>query len=445
MGRRDTTPVYRGGTELDMESRKPGVMTVSRPPALLHSGVSAITLGNIAVAVSVAAMLAAGPRLLGHGAFVGLGLAWTLTTLFGFGLAVPTEQLITRRTSSRDPRGVALPIRNLVLLCLTACSVLPLVAREADATSTFPLLAPCAAAGLVGWTVLALARGRIAGVSDLRAYARSLGLEALLRLLLVSAAVMRPAWAPLLLAGSVGAPTIVTGLVGLRLRREYPVITGTSGREREHLTFILVAAGYQLCLNSAPLVLAWRLDPTTRVGVGAFVIASSYYRLASILGGGFATQTLVSLSQLWAQGQREDFRGQLARGVLGAGVVTAAATVGVLLLGPVAVPLLNGRDPELDAPVVAALAVSTVLATAAAVATTALMASRHGRSAAAWWIGGALVHVSLMALSKDIGVTTAVALLAGPAIVLTGILTTTARVLRRSAVGRDPRASRSPA
>ena len=37
-----------------------------------RGGVPSVTLGNLAVAASVVAMLAAGPRVLGHGPFVGI-------------------------------------------------------------------------------------------------------------------------------------------------------------------------------------------------------------------------------------------------------------------------------------------------------------------------------------------------------------------------------------
>jgi O-antigen/teichoic acid export membrane protein len=205
-------------------------------------------------------------------------------------------------------------------------------------------------------------------------------------------------------------------------------VRGSSPQSFEQLTFVLVAAGYQVCLNSAPLVLAWRLEPGLRVAVGAFVIASSYYRLAAVLGGGFATQTLVSLSRLWAAGQQAAFAKQLVRGVLGAGAVTAAATAAAAAAGPWVVPLLNGRDPHISGVVVAALAVSTVLATAASVATAGLMASHHGRSAAVWWMAGSAAHVAVLAMADTIGPTTAVALLVGPGIVLVGVATTMARV-----------------
>ena len=413
---------------------------------LVHGSVSAVTVGNVGIAISVAAMLAAGPRLLGAGPFVSLGLAWTLTTVFGYGLAMPTEQLLTRRRSARDPRSGGRPVLLLLLAGLVSCVALPLVGSQVLSAGDTAVTVPAAVVGIAGWVLLATARGRVAGSGRLHAYAGLLGLEAATRVLLVVAAIVLPAGATWLLGSAVGVPIVVSAVAGLlrqpiqarrhladlRLGRQPGL-----GRESEQAAFVLVAVGYQLCLNAAPLVLAWRVDAASHETVGAFVITSSYYRVAAVLGAGYATHTLVSLSALWSAGSREQFRQVLRRGVLSATVVTAAATILVAALGPVAVPLLNGRDPEIPLVVVAALALSTVLATAAAVATTGLMAAQRGSASAVWWLTGAGVHLFLLATTTTIGGTVALALVAGPAIVLVAVLATAYRLPDRSpALGR---------
>lgn len=412
-------------------------MRVGLRRELVHGSVSAVTLGNVGIAISVAVLLAAGPRLLGAGPFVGLSLAWTLTTVFGYGLAMPTEQLITRRRSARDPRTSGRPILLLFLAGLLSCVALPLVGSQMLRAGETAITVPAAAVGIAGWALLATARGRVAGSGKLYAYAGLLSLEAATRVLLVVAAVAFPTGATWLLGSAVGVPIVVSAVAGLirqpiNPRRQVANIRlgwqPGPGRESEQATFVLVAVGYQLCLNAAPLVLAWRLDATSHQTIGAFVITSSYYRVAAVLGAGYATHTLVTLSALWSSGSREQFRQGLWRGVISATAVTTAATVGAAALGPIAVPLLNGRDPEIPLVVLAALAVSTVVATAAAVATTGLMASQRGSASAAWWLLGAGVQLVLLATTTRIGGTVALALLAGPVIVLVGVLATAHRL-----------------
>ena len=64
------------------------------------------TAGFLTVGVSAFAMLAAGPRLLGDAEYSGLAVAWTVATIFGFGLAIPAEQTITRRIAGGGEAGI---------------------------------------------------------------------------------------------------------------------------------------------------------------------------------------------------------------------------------------------------------------------------------------------------------------------------------------------------
>ncbi|WP_344139158.1 hypothetical protein [Pedococcus bigeumensis] len=397
---------------------------------------SAVTLGNVGIAVSVAVLLAAGPRLLGAGPFVALSLAWTVTTVFGYGIAMPTEQLIMRRRSARDTQASARPVVLLGLAGLLSVVALPFVGGQMLEVGEATVAVPTAAAGIAGWVLLATARGRVGGAGRLHAYAGLLGLEAATRIVLVVGAVAFPSGSTWLLGSAVGVPVVVSALVGLTLQpiqvRRHAAVLGLRGLsgpgESEQAAFVLVAVGYQLCLNAAPLVLAWRADAASHAAIGAFVITSSYYRVAAVLGAGYATHTLVTLSSLWSGGSYGQFKRGLRRGVISATAVTVAATAGAGALGPIAVPLLNGRDPKIPLVVLTGLAVSTVLATAAAVATTGLMASQRGSAAAGWWLAGAAVHLLILVTTTSIGGTVALALVAGPAIVLAGVLATARRL-----------------
>src|SRR6478735_2901642 len=104
-------PVYRDRTGLRTRCLlERGRRLVTRQRTPRRGGVTEVTLGNLAIALSVVAMLAVGPRTLGTEAFAGFALAWTATTLFGYGLAMPTEQLVARRVSAGLSARTRVPI-----------------------------------------------------------------------------------------------------------------------------------------------------------------------------------------------------------------------------------------------------------------------------------------------------------------------------------------------
>ena len=413
-----------------MEFNHAGVGLVGGRLTLLRGGVSAVTLGNVVVAGSVAGMLAAGPRQLESNTFVALALAWTVTTIFGYGLAMPTEQLITRRVGGRDGRGLGGPISTLVAAGILTILTMTILAMTGSVSSGMRPMAPVAIAGVVGWVALVSARGHLAGKNRLHAYAGSLLTEGVTRLSLVAAAFMFPGAAAILLGASVGAPILMAALATYLALHRPSLANGrrvTARLDAEQIHFILVAAGYQVTLNAAPIILAWRLEPAQQSSIGSFVIASSYYRLAAVLGGGFTTATLVSLSRLWANRQHRQFSRRLWRGTLGAGAVVAGATLVAMALGPVAVPLLNGGDPHLAGTIVVALGASTVLATAASVATTGLMAAHRGWVAALCWLTGAAGTVGVLLFVDTLGTLVAAGLVFGPAVALAGAVLTNPR------------------
>jgi hypothetical protein len=93
---------------------------VIRLLARRRGGVRVVTIGYVLVGGSSFLLLAAGPRLLGTVSFSGLGLIWTVSTLFGIGVALPTEQLVGRRMNVGSPDPVSVPVRWLLALGMLA-------------------------------------------------------------------------------------------------------------------------------------------------------------------------------------------------------------------------------------------------------------------------------------------------------------------------------------
>lgn len=399
---------------------------MTRPRTLRRSGFTEVTLGNLSVALSVVAMLAVGPRALGPQAFAGFALAWTATTLFGYGLAMPTEQLVARRVSAGMSTQTKAPILRLVVLgMLAAIGALAWAGWSATA-ATYAHTGFAVLSGIVGWTLASAARGHVAGSGRLGSYAGLFAAEALLRLVCVVGAVTTPSAASWLMACAVGIPILLAGALGAMARRGVaPVILSHAPNmdvRGEQLSFVLIALGYQVCLNGAPLVLDWRVGESAPATVGAFVVASSYFRLASVLAGGFTTPALVSLSRSWAFGELGEFSRGLGRAVRGVAIVAAAASGMAVAFAPLALTLFYGRNPGVSLGIALALATSTVAATASAVAGTGLIAAGRARWAALCWILGAACMVGLVSLDAQIGLATGVGLVAGPGLVLIALL-----------------------
>ena len=139
------------------------------------------TVGVVAVALSSALMLAAGPRILGTHAFSGLAIAWTATAVFGFGLAAPTEQLVIRRLNAGAPHAVRPPMTVLAALAALAIVASVVLGLTSTTRHSFHPLIPTMVVGVGGWYVLTFVRARLAGAGDLTSYARVLWAESVTR------------------------------------------------------------------------------------------------------------------------------------------------------------------------------------------------------------------------------------------------------------------------
>jgi O-antigen/teichoic acid export membrane protein len=389
---------------------------LQRPTVSARGNASGVTAGLLVVAASGAAVLTVGPRLLDQASFNGLAVVWTISTVFGFGIATPTEQLLNKRLNAARAESPLRAARTCMLLAGAALVVLVVALPSAPVATGFPLAVPGSCAAVFGWMACAITRGRLLGAGDLRAYAVSQALEGVTRLLLISLALVgvHPA---LLLTAAVGLPLIVAAAWGAswRVKRAPGAHQLPSGVGREQAGFILVALGYQFALSAAPLLLQWRGEATV---TGAFVLATSYFRAPAILVGGIVIQAMSVLSSASSAGLTTSFRREARRMLSRVLVLSGAATALGAALAPVALPVLFGEPLGLPLFTFVALGLSTVIAVCAGACTSSLLAAnRAGPAVVAWLLGSLALSLSADALPPQVGVM-GWALLAGPVVTL---------------------------
>lgn len=396
------------------------------------TGVVGITAGYLAVAGSSVVLLGAGPRILGPDGFSTLAMVWTLSTLFGLGLANPTELVVTRRVSAGEPAALR-PLRWLALWGTLSAAAVLLFCGSLPAAQNGIGLVPGTLAAVLGWVAACWVRGILAGTGRLMRYALVLVVEASLRVLLVALALYFPQWAGALLAAAVGGPLLVAAGIGLLLRRPVPRSHRTrSDHAGEHLYFAIVSLAYQLCLNGPALALDWQVGPTQPALVGAFVAVSTVLRSPSLLVGGLSTQALVTLSRAWVRGDRSGYDAGTRSLALRWAALVIPTTLLVLVLSPWLLPLYYGSSTDVPTSLGVALAVSTVVATGAAVGTGPLFAAGRGRTAASAWASGAFVTTVVVVSSGGATPWLLFGLVGGPLLAAVVIARGVVRILRGS-------------
>jgi O-antigen/teichoic acid export membrane protein len=374
-----------------------------RLPRATGSATLLLGAGFGLVAVSGAAVLAAGPRILSHATFSGISIAWVVSVVFGFGVATPTEQLISRRRNAGDHAHGRSPAYWLAVSAAVTMAGVAVVVGGTGAGHRYPLLGWSILA-VLGWAVVSPRRGELLGCQALSAYAATMVLEGVCRIALVALAVVWRAPAATILGISIGLPILLSaGAAHLLLsRRETSPATVGVAPGFEHVSFVAIALGYQISLNLPPLVLSWKVSEHDRDFVGAFVVANSWMRLPTILVGTITVSALVELSRVLPSGSVAAFR----RVVWRSGAACLALGVGgglvCLVTAHPATSLLYGSRVRLPSYGFACLALSTVLAISCSWLSVPLMALRRSSSAAwVWALGSALVTVTLVALPPD--------------------------------------------
>ena len=132
-----------------------------RPPRTWHD-MGLLAAGFGLVAISSAGVLAVGPRVTSHASFSGISVGVLISVVFGFGVATPTEQLISRRQNAGDfARGKSPAFWLGICASLTAFAVVfVVVATDAGhryAPMTWSVLA------VLGWYLVVTSPGGSVG------------------------------------------------------------------------------------------------------------------------------------------------------------------------------------------------------------------------------------------------------------------------------------------
>ena len=372
------------------------------------------------VAASSAVLLAAGPRVMSHSSFSGISVGVLISVVFGFGVSTPTEQLISRqRNAGEAARGFSAARWLAICAALTVVAILVTVLAT-SARHSYPLMAWSILA-VLGWSLVSPRRGELLGRQRMSAYALTMIVEGVARTLLVLAALVWRDGATFLIGLAIGLPLVASAgaahVLGGRGR-----VTEPRGLPPafEQVSFVVIALGYTASLNLPPVALSWKISSQNSDFVGAFVIASSWMRLPTILIGTFTVSALVGLSRAVARGSVTDFRRGLVRsGGACLGLAFVGAAVCGLTAGP-ATTLLYGSRVTLPSHATAYLAASTVLAITCAWLSVPLMALRRPHSAAPIWaVGSALVLLTLVLLPPGRLITIG---LIGPLLITTVLL-----------------------
>ena len=394
------------------------------------------TAGYVAVGVSGFALLASGPRLLGSIEYSLLAVAWTMVTIVGVGLAQPGEQTVTRVIAGGGQHGVSRTVVLRLLVVAAAALLLPALSWTGRSPwfGASALWAWSVVIAVAGWALVSGPRGRLAGASDFRSYSAVLLAEAFVRMLVIAAAWALPSLAAPLLAAAIGVPLVAAAVVAVVLARRHNTDSRPAERPahfQEQGVITAVALLGQVALSTAPLWLQAQ-SPDAALA-GAFVTATSYFRIPILFIGGLAAVALTAVSASVSNGDVGSARRQARGSLLGATAVGVAGASALLLLAPLLLRLYYGQQIDLGPGVLMTLAATTVLAIAAGMLTQVLYGARRGATALAVWAIATAVTTLLLATARGDVLRTAVGVAIGQLIATAALALASVRALPAAA------------
>jgi O-antigen/teichoic acid export membrane protein len=359
-----------------------------------------------------------------------------VVNVVGPGIYYALEQVTSRAASaalaSGQPLGPALAkVRKAGIGLVVAVTVILLALSPILVGSTLHgdwlLFAEILLTPLI-WAALHMTRGLLGGRQRFGAYAITLAVEGIARLLITGGlAVLGTSQAWVYGAGYLGA-SVIAALVGFaRLRNAgepaaESVVAGQSAVAKGLAALAVASLLAQLLPNLAPLAVTSRLAQDSAIAL-AFGQAVVIARIPQLLFFPIQTMLLPALSAAVA---RREFHVVRRRIKLTLGAVFAAGAVCSLLfvlLGSWVLKTFMGATADLDMPIMLLLAVSTVVLIGAYAVQPALVALGKDHVITVGWALGSVVMLGMvLLLPGDVITVAAAAQVAGPALTLAVVL-----------------------
>ncbi|MHB8439298.1 MAG: lipopolysaccharide biosynthesis protein [Acidimicrobiales bacterium] len=416
--------------------RRSGERTpIARFADALPPGTVAVFVGLVVTGVTSYAFLVISGRTLGAARYGTLSLLWAIIFVAGPGTFLPLQQETARLVAQRRVEGVG---NRPVILRSALIGACMLAAAYALVGSLTPvvlwrlldrqvLLFVAFGCGLLGYFLLSLAWGSLAGAGRFREYALAQSGDGILRLLatvVLAAMAVREVGAYGLVFGAMPA---VAALVAFSRNRDLlddgPVVPWR-GLSRA-LGWLLVGSVTSQALANATIIAVKILaSPRDEATVGHFVAGVVVARVPLFFFGAVQAALLPRLAALSKAGKAPELRNGLRTLLLMVALIAAVASLGALLVGPAIVQILFGHQFVIGRVDMLLLAAGNGAYMLALAATQALIGlGRHRRSAIGWVLGVAsfgLVVVAHLGLLRRVEVAFLVS--AGVVVVSSAIL-----------------------
>lgn len=363
-------------------------MTDSSPPRdvsrFARDGTPYIVVGTVVASLAAYAFQMVGGRALGPAGFDPVSALLTVHFLVFTVLLLPVEQFEIRRvTLGRVGGGVA--VGGVIAIGAVGAAAFALATRERFFAGD-PDYALVAFVGVLTAALLALGRGRMAGMRRFRSYGISSAVTATLRVVLAVG---------FLAMGATGVGlgwALALGPAAIVLWRPFRRADGAAERPRDQAVgrflsgFVLASAVSQVMLLAAPLLVGVLSDTPGLMSV--VFVTFQLFRAPIVITQNLLARFLPPFTELAAQGLHLDLRRWAVRFGIGAAVVAPFAALAGWLLGPSVVVLLFGAEFEPAATVAALAAVGMVIAAASLLAGQVLVARGRTLLLAAGWAAG---------------------------------------------------------
>jgi O-antigen/teichoic acid export membrane protein len=389
--------------------------------------------------------LAVSGRALGSDRYSALAVLWAIAFAAAPGFFQPLEQEVARAIAVRRARrvGSAPVIRRgavaggvlaaaLVTVILLAALVFPIVDSLFDGET---LLLGALAAMLVGYFIVHLTRGVLAGHDRFASYGMLTGTEGLLRL----------------------GPCVVLAAIGVESAGPYGILIGVApfaavsivlSRQRGLLepgppaswteisrNIGLLVAGSALALgllNAAPVVVKL-LSSSAESEQASWIFAGAILsRLPLYFFQAVQATFVPELSGQRGAGEHAAFRAGLRKLTIAVIVIGTASVLVSAALGPWAVRTFFGSDYQLGTRDMALLALGASIYMLTLTLSQALIALEHHARAALGWVIGVAVFVVAVVAGGDVLLRAELAYVAGAGAALIGMTALLWRPLRET-------------